>query len=58
MPITEKIDKRIEELTKKRSEFLKRNLTDFANQTWARIEELKSLKNSYTDRDGNWLNLN
>lgn len=37
-----------------RVQYLQAKDTPFANSTWARLEELRSLKKQYTDKDGNW----
>jgi hypothetical protein len=54
MTITETIDNRIKKLTSLRQQSI--NNKDFitSNQLWARLEELKSLKVRFVDRDGNW----
>lgn len=54
MDIKISIDKRIEDLELKRKEYIEKGDMPFANQMWARLEELKSLKSKFTDKDGNW----
>lgn len=52
--IKEVIELRIKTLEKQREEFIKKGDIPFSNSTWARLEEMKALKKSFTDKSGNW----
>jgi hypothetical protein len=54
LSITEAIDKRISNLIILRGQAIVQKDTNAANQFWARLEELKSLKAKFSDKSG-WL---
>ncbi|WP_144028226.1 hypothetical protein [Paenibacillus ferrarius] len=57
MSITEFVDERILDLEDKRKQYIVDDMFVFANQMWARIQELKALKIKYSDKHGDWLPL-
>ncbi|WP_186445736.1 hypothetical protein [Paenibacillus cremeus] len=55
MSVTEYVDKRMDQLKQLRLTSI-RNEDAFQNsQVWARIDELKKLKEKFSDKEGNWL---
>lgn len=55
MNITQHIDERIEKLKQLRQEYIRNDDEMFASQAWARLDELKKLKENFTDKNGEWI---